>query len=369
MKVSVNEPIISKEARDNVTEALASGWLSSSGPFVSEFEEKFSGYLGVKYGVAVSNGTAALHVSLLSLGIGAGDEVIVPAFSMGACFLSVLHAGAKPIFVDCELETYNIDTDKIEEKITPKTKAIMAVHTYGHACDMDRINAIARKHNLKVIEDSAEAHGGTYKGKKCGTLGDIGCFSFYANKIITTGEGGMIVTNDKSLAEAARKFKDLCHSDKKRFVHEKVGYNYRLTNLQAAVGLGELTHIEEYLEKKNAMAKRYGEGLKNISGIKIPVTKSGITNVFWVYAILIDEKKFGMSRDALRKALQERGIGTRDFFYPPEEQPVLKDIVGKEKFPNASVAGSNGLYLPSGLAITDKQIDYIIGVIKKIAGK
>ncbi len=369
MEVPVNEPVVSEEAKKNVMKALEAGWLSSSGPFVSEFEEKFANYLGMKYAVSVSNGTTALHVALLSLGIGAGDEVIVPAFSMGACFLSVLHTGAKPVFVDCELDTYNIDPAKIAEKICPKTRAIMVAHTYGHACDMDSIITIAKKHNLKVIEDSAEAHGGEYKGKKCGSLGDIGCFSFYANKIITTGEGGMIVTNDKSIADEVRKLKDLYHSEKKRFIHEKVGYNFRLTNLQAAVGLGELEHIEEYLKNKIAMARRYDEGLKGVSGVKIPTTETGIKNVFWVYGILIDEKSFGMNRDDLRKALEKKGVGTRDFFYPPEEQPVLKNIVGKEKFPNASYAGHNGLYLPSGLAITEKQIDYVVRCVKDLSKK
>ena len=367
MEVPVNEPVISEEAKRNVAEALATGWLSSAGPFVTRFEENFATFLGVKHAVAVSSGTAALHVALLALGIGAGDEVIVPAFSMGACFLSVLHAGAKPVFVDCEPETYNIDTNKIEEKITPKTKAIMAVHTYGHACDMDVIRTVAKKHKLFVIEDAAEAHGATYKGKKCGSLGDVGCFSFYANKIITTGEGGMIVTNNPSLAHEAAKLKDLYHSDKKRFIHEKVGYNYRLTNLQAAVGLGELEHIDEYLEKKVAMAKRYSEALKKIPGIKIPTTLAGIKNVFWVYAVLIDPKKFSVNRDTFKKLLQDEGIGTRDFFYPPEEQPVLKNIIGKETFPNAAYAGHTGLYLPSGLAITEAQIDYVIEKIKSIA--
>ncbi len=369
MEIPVGGPSISKEAKQNVAKALEGGWISSAGPFVEEFENKFAKYLGVKYAVAVSNGTAALHIALLSLGIGKGDEVIVPAFSMGACFLSVLHAGAKPVFVDCELETYNIDPSKISAKISTRTKAIMAVHTYGHACDIDAINAIAKKRKIAIIEDSAEAHGGSYKGRKCGTLGDIAAFSFYANKIITTGEGGMVVTNNPTLASEARKLKDLYHSDKKRFIHDKIGYNYRLTNLQAAVGLGELEHIEEYVQRKIEIANRYNNGLKNIPGIKIPVTKPEIKNVFWVYAILIDPEKFSTDRDTLKKLLKEKGVGTRDFFYSPEEQPVLSKIIGKAKFPNAKFIGKRGLYLPSGLAITNEEIDYVVQHIKKIAGK
>jgi len=370
MNVPVNEPVIAKESKKNVAAAMKDGWISSAGPFVSQFEEKFANYIDMKYGISVSNGTAALHIALLTAGIGQEDEVIVPAFSMGSCFMSVLQVGAKPVFVDCELETYNIDTSKISEKITSKTKAIMAVHTYGHACDMDEIMAIAKKHNLVVIEDAAEAHGGTYKGKKCGSIGDISCFSFYANKIITTGEGGMVLTNNDLWAKSARKLKDLCHSDAKRFIHDRIGYNYRLTNLQAAIGLGELGQIDKYLKHKSWMANYYNELLADIPGIKIPTTHPGVKNVFWVYAILLDPKKFGIDKNTLRQKLQEKGIGTRDFFYPPEEQPALRGIINNnEKFPNTKYASENGLYLPSGLAITKTQIKYVVTTILNIQSK
>lgn len=370
MKVPVNEPVISEDSKKNVAEALATGWLSSSGPFVKKFEEAFASFVGRRFGVAVSNGTAALHTAILSLGIGKGDEVIVPAFSMGACFLSVIYTGAKPVFVDCELETYNIDPGKIEEKITKKTKAIMAVHTYGHPCDMDPILAIAKKHNLRVIEDAAEAHGANYKNKKCGSFGSVSCFSFYANKIITTGEGGMLLTDDEEIANEAKKVRDLHHSNFKRFIHDKIGYNYRLTNIQAGIGLGELTHIDEYLARKEKLAKRYKEGLSNITGLCLPMTKPDVKNVYWMYGVLIDPKKFVMNRDSLRERLAKEGIDTRDFFYPPEEQPVLKNVIlESENFANAAYAGHNGLYLPSGLAITEDQIDYVIETVKKIAGK
>ncbi len=369
IKIPVNEPVVSEEAKKNVNEALASGWLSSSGPFVKRFEETFARFVGRRFGIAVSNGTAALHVALLSLKIGRGDEVIVPAFSMGACFLSVLHTGATPVFVDCEGETYNMDVRRIETKITPRTKAIMAVHTYGHPSEMDTILAIAKKHNLAVIEDAAEAHGATYKGKKSGSFGTVSCFSFYANKIITTGEGGMVLTDDENIAREAMKLRDLHHSDLKRFIHDGIGYNYRLTNIQAGIGLGELSHLDEYLARKERMAECYKEGLADIAGLRLPVTLPGVTNVYWMYAVLVEPKKFGMGRDVLRKALAKNGIETRDFFYPPEEQPVLKNIIGDEKFPNAARAGHHGLYLPSGLAITEAQIDYVIACIKKISGK
>ncbi len=354
--IPVNEPILSKDSKHNVIECLETGWVSSSGKFIKQFEQEFSGYLGMKYGAVVSSGTAALHVALLSLGIGPGDEVIVPAFTMAATWLAVLYVGAKPVFVDCELETYNIDPKLIEEKITKRTKAIIPVHIYGHPADMTSILKIARKHKLYVVEDAAEAHGAEYKGKKCGSFGYINCFSFYGNKIITTGEGGMLVTNDEALADKARKFRDLHHSTK-RFIHDGIGYNYRMTNLQAALGCGQLKHIEKYISKKAHMADLYAGLLKNIPGITTPTTKPYAKNVFWMYAILVDEKKFGLSRGELRAKLKGQGIDTRDFFYPPSSQPVLVKYLSKrDKFPQTEYIVQHGLYLPSGLAITDTQI-------------
>jgi perosamine synthetase len=363
--IPVNEPIISQAAKDNVNQALETGWLSSSGPAVKQFEQTFADYLDTRHAITVSSGTAALHVTLLGLGIGQGDEVIVPAFTMAASWMAIMYTGATPVFVDCELETYNIDIKQIASKITDKTKAIMAVHIYGHACEMDSINKIAKEHNLTVIEDAAEALAGEYKGKKCGTLGQVACFSFYANKIVTTGEGGMIVTNDDKLANQARKFKDLYHSDR-RFIHEQLGYNYRMTNLQAAVGLGELSELDNYLAKKQRMASLYDELLSDLPGIKTPITLPHITNTFWMYSILIKSDEFGLTRDELAAKLKEQKIGTRDFFYSPQDQPVLKDIVGSETFPNTKLISERGLYLPSGLALTEDQIHEVCQVIKNI---
>ncbi len=264
--IPVNQPVISKESKKYVNEALDSGWISSSGKFVDKFEVEFSKYIGVKYGVAVANGTAALHVALLAAGIGDGDEVIVPAFTMAATWMAVLYVGAVPIFVDCEPVTYNINPKLIEEKITKKTKAIIPVHIYGHSADMNPILEISQKYKLIVIEDAAEAHGGLYKSKKCGSLSDISCFSFYGNKIVTTGEGGMILTSNKRYADNARRYKDLCHSVKKRFIHDDIGYNYRMTNLQAALGLGELENIDKYLVQKKYMAEFITKDLKTSKG-------------------------------------------------------------------------------------------------------
>lgn len=367
MRIPVNQPLISKEAKKNVNQALSAGWLSSAGPFVKKFEDAFAKYLGVRYATAVCNGTAALHVALLALGIGADDEIIVPAFTMASTWLAAIYAGAKPVFVDCDLADYNIDVKKIEEKISKKTRAIMPVHLYGQACQMDEITALAKKYKLYVIEDAAEAHGAEYKEKKCGAFGDIGCFSFYANKIITAGEGGMIATDNAAIRQEAVRLRDLYHSEKTRFIHEKIGYNYRMTNLQAAVGCGELKNINRYLEKKQKMAGLYAAGLKNIPGIKTPFTHKYNKNVFWMYGIIVEKEKYGLDRDQLKTELKKQGIDTRDFFYAPAYQPILRRYVNRgERFPNSEYLSENGLYLPSGLAITNKQILSVIRAIKNI---
>lgn len=363
--IPVNEPVISQEAKNNVEQALNTGWLSSAGPYVKQFEVDFAKYIGVKHAITVNTGTAALHIALLAGGIGVGDEVIVPAFTMASTWLAVIYTGATPVFVDAEPTTYNIDPTLIETKITKRTKAILPVHIYGHPAEMDKIMRIAQKHHLLVIEDAAEAHGATYQGKVVGGIGDIGCFSFYANKLITTGEGGMVVTDNDDLAEEAKKFKDLYHSPKKRFIHEKVGYNYRMTNLQAALGVGELKHIDEYIKQKIHMAHRYSEGLGGIPWIITPQTLPGCTNVYWMYALRV-LPKFGISKDELRAKLLTKGIDTRDFFYSPTDQPILKEYLVKgETFPVTDELARTGFYPPSGLAITDKQIDQVVQAIKE----
>ena len=365
--IPVNEPLISQEAKDNVNEALNTGWISSAGKFVEEFEKGFAAYLGVKEGISVSNGTAALHVALRVAGVTTGDEVIVPAFTMAATWLAVIYCGAKPVFVDCTPDTYNLNPDLIEEKITSKTKVIVPVHIYGHPVDMDSILEIAKKHDLIVIEDAAEAHGAEYKGKKCGSLGDLACFSFYGNKILTTGEGGMVVTNNVEMAYKARKLKDLYHSDKKRFIHEQVGYNYRLTNLQAAVGCGELKHIEEYVAKKQWMAKKYNELLKDVPGLILPTVKDYAKCVYWMFAVQLSIFNLQFTKEQFRARLKEQGVDTRDFFYAPTDQPVLKPYLKTgERFPVTELIASRGLYLPSGLAITEEQIKSVAEAVKGI---
>ena len=365
--IPVNVPVVSKEAIAYAKECLETGWLSSAGPYVPKFEQAFAEYLGLKHGVAVSSGTAALHCSLLALGIKKGDEVIVPAFTMMATIFAVMYTGAKPIFVDCDLDNFNIDPEKIEEKISSKTKAIIPVHIFGHACEMDTITAIANKHNLKIIEDAAQAHGGRYKGNLCGSMGDLSCFSFYANKIIAAGEGGLVVTNDDVLAKRLRRFRDLCHSEEKRFIHDDIGYNFRITNVQAAIGLGELQNIDTYIQQKIEMANLYNQELKKYPGIRLPITKPLINNVFWMYGILIDKDYFGIDKDQFRTKLRERGVDTRDFFYPPQMQPVLSHLIDSNAtFPNATYVTENGCYLPSGLALSKEEIKRVCQIIGEL---
>ena len=368
--IPVNAPVITQESKDLVAKALVEGWISSAGPYVDTFEKEFAKYLGVKHAISVNTGTAALHIALLSAGIGVGDEVIVPAFTMAASWMAVMHTGAKPIFVDVDPEIFTMNPDLIEAAISPKTKAIMPVHIYGHPADMDPILAIAKKHKLIIIEDAAEAHGATYKGKLTGSIGDINAFSFYANKIITTGEGGMVTTDNDEMADIARRMKDLAHSKAKRFVHDALGYNYRLTSMQAALGSGQLLHIDEFLNTKRHMAELYGKGLGGVPGLTLPVTRDWATHVYWMYAILVDEQKFGMSKDEFRAKLLEKGVDTRDFFYAPNTQPALTDKgLGGGDFPVTEKIEREGCYLPSGLAITDTQIKTVCEIIKTICQK
>jgi len=362
----VCEPFLNGNESKYVNECLKTNWISSSGEYIEKFEKKFAEFCNVKYGVGCCNGTVALHLAIEALGIGFGDEVIVPSFSMIASSNAVIYSGAKPVFVDSELKTWNMNPSKIEEKITSKTKAIMVMHTYGHPCDMDPIIKIARKHNLYIIEDAAEAHGAMYKGKIIGSLGDVACFSFYSNKIITTGEGGMIVTNNEKVAEKMRSKRSHCFS-KVRFIHDDLGYNYRITNIQAALGLAQLEKINDYIEARIRNAKTYNSFLKDVDGITLPPESKDVKNVFWMYGILIDKDKFGMSAKELMDALKENGIETRAFFYPLNKQPFYiknekNDIRYpdfKDDCPNAEFLWNNGLYLPSSSNLTKEDIEHI----------
>jgi len=367
-RIPIAEPCISEREEKLVLECIKSGWISSRGNFVKEFEERFSSYIGTKYGIAVSSGTAALHLAIVALDIKQGDEVIVPAFTSIASANAIRYTGAKPVLVDSDIHTWNIDPNKIEEKITNRTKAIMVVHIYGHPADMDPIIKIAKKYNLYVIEDAAEAHGAEYKGRKVGGIGDIGCFSFYANKIITTGEGGMVLTNDDQIAEKIDRLRDQGFNLKLRkwLIHDFIGYNYRLTNLQAAIGLAQLERIEEFVRKHRENAYYYNHLLKEIPGITLPPEAPWAKNVYWMYTILINEEVLGITRDELMKRLEEYGIDTRAAFLPIHLQPPYRDIYKYENYPVAEMLGRKGVNLPSGNTTNKEDIEYIVSALKEI---
>lgn len=366
MFVPVNEPIVSDKAKEYVNDALNTGWISSAGTYIDKFETAFADYLGVKHATTVSNGTTALHLALEAVGVSEGDEVIIPNLTIISCAAAVIYLGARPVFVDVEENTGNIDPSLIEAAITPKSKAIMVVDLYGHPADFDAIRNIANKHNLPIIEDAAEAHGAEYKGKKAGSLGDIATFSFYANKILTTGEGGMVVTNNDEWIETIKQKKNLCHSPGKRFWHEEIGYNYRLTNLQAALGFGHLEEIDRFIAKKLEMVKKYTEGLKKLSALKLPSQEEYAKSVYWMYNIeLTNEAPF--DRETFCAKLKAKGVDTRTYFYPMHEQPVLSKFVQPgTSYPVSKHLSEVGLYLPSGLAITDEQIAHIIKTVKEV---
>jgi perosamine synthetase len=361
--IPVSQPLFNGNELEYVTKCIKTGWVSSLGRYVEEFEKEFSRYCGARYGISCSSGTAALHLALASIGIGKSDEVIIPSFTMISTANAVAYQGAKPVLVDSKKNTFNIDPEKIEEKITPRTKAIIAVHIYGHPADMDKILKIARKHRLYVIEDAAEAHGAEYKGRKVGGIGDVGCFSFYGNKIITTGEGGMAVTNSRKIKEKADYLRDLAFSKDRHFWHCHLGFNYRMSNLQAAVGLAQLERIKELIRIKRHNAKIYNKLLKDIRGITLPKEESYAKNVYWMYAILVQDE-FGVSRDKLRKILAQKGIETRVFFIPIHLQPIYSKIC-KGEFPVAEESCRKGLYLPSGLNLKKNEIKFIAESIKK----
>ena len=367
MNIPVCEPILWGNEKKYVKKCMDTNWISSKGEFIEKFESTFAKKVGAKYGVGVLNGTVALHLALAALDIGPGDEVIIPTFTMIATPNSVRYTGAKPVLVDSELKTWNIDASKIEEKITKRTKAIMPVHTYGHPCDMDAIMKIAKKYGLYVIEDAAEAHGAIYKGRKIGSIGDAACFSFYANKIITTGEGGMVTTNDRKLADKMQLLKNHAFSHERHFWHKLLGFNYRMTNIQAAIGLAQTENFEKLSNKRVENAMLYNSLLKEIEEITLPPSTKGIKNVYWMYGILLKNWS-NVTRDTIRYELAGRGIETRTFFIPIHHQPVYKGWF-KGDYPNSEYLCTNGLYLPSSTSLTEKQIRYVAGTIKEIFSK
>lgn len=366
--IPVSQPFLGKEETENVLSALANQAISGLyGEYIDRFEKGFSSYSGCSHGVATNSGTTALHLALAALGIGAGDEVLVSSFTNMATFFAVLYQGATPVPVDIEPDTWNINPALIEAKITDSTRAILVVHIYGHPVDMAPVLEVARRHKLYVIEDCAEAHGALYRGQKAGSLGDIGCFSFYANKIITTGEGGMLTMNDAELAAKARSLRSLAFGSKSKFMHEDIGFSYRLTNLQAAIGCAQLNRIEGIIEKKRNIARYYQENLRGISGLQLPVEKDYARNVYWMYHVVL-HPDFGSPREAVMARLKDYGIETREAFIPYNRQQIFtrRGWVGADECPAANYVAENGFYLPSGPLLNEEQLAYIVGRITDI---
>jgi perosamine synthetase len=365
--IPVSEPLIGDNVLPLVRECVESGWISSSGRFITEFEERWAAYCGCREGVAVSSGTTALQVATAALKLEPGSEVIVPSFTIISCVIAILEAGYVPVLAECEADTWCLNVTDAEARITPRTRAIMPVHMFGHPVDMRRLMELARTHDLRVVEDAAEAHGAEVEGRRVGGIGDMGCFSFYANKIVTTGEGGMVVTNDSALADRARSLRNLAFRADRRFYHTEIGHNYRLTNLQAAIGVAQVDRIDRHIVHKRWMAAAYQERLSDIPAIALPVQREWARNVYWMYGVVLnDDVPFGAAEFARR--LREHGVDSRPFFLGMHEQPVFqsKGLFLNERYPITERLTRRGLYLPSGLTLTEQQIDQVAGAVRKV---
>lgn len=371
--IPVNEPIFLGNEKKYLNECIESGWVSSEGRFVTMFEKQFGDFLGLMPGISVCNGTAALETALYALGVGKNDEVIMPSFTIISCALAALRLGAKPVLVDIDPETWCMDVEQIESKVTSKSKVIMPVHIYGHPVDMDPVLRVANKFNLKVLEDAAEAHGAEYNSQqnerwiKCGGMGHASIFSFYANKIITSGEGGMVLSREAKVLKRASDYRNLCFKKERRFYHTQLGYNYRMTNLQAAVGLAQLERIEKLLAIKNEFGNDYQQRLDVIPGIRFQARKPWAKPVYWMYCVELDPKT-GLTAQKVMNRLGNMKIGTRPFFIGLHAQPALKDLglFHSEHYPNTDHAHRYGFYLPSGMTLNKKKIDRVCDALSSI---
>jgi perosamine synthetase len=361
--IPIYEPSIGKEELKNVQEAVKSGWISSKGDFIEEFEEGFSKIIGPKYGISTSNGTTALHLALSALGISKGDSVIVPDFTFISPVNAILYNGANPVLIDSSPSYWNIDPNKIEEAIDKRTRAILVVHIYGHPADMGKIMKIANEYDLRVIEDCAESHGALYKDRMTGTFGDISCFSFYGNKIITTGEGGMCLTSSQELSDRLRVLRDHGMRPENKYWHEVIGYNYRMTNMQAAVGVAQLKKFHKILELKRKNGKLFAKLLSGIEGITVQPEMEWAKSVYWLNSILIDKKEGKPSRDEVSKKLSNSGIDNRKFFYPAHLMPPYKSYGVGNKLHTSKMLSEAGLNLPSSPNLSEEEICYITDII------
>jgi perosamine synthetase len=374
--IPVNEPLLGQRELEYVTECIRTGWISSAGRFIEEFEAQWTAYCGMKYGIAVSNGTTALQVAVRCLDLKPGDEVILPTFTIISCALAIVECGAVPVLVDSDPRTWCMDVSQVAAKITGRTRAIMPVHIYGHPVDMDPLRDLAEKYDLVIIEDAAEVHGAEYLSgrdganptwRRCGGLGHISTFSFYANKLITTGEGGMVLTSDPRYAERARSLRNLCFRPERRFYHTELGYNYRLTNVQAALGLAQLERMEQIIARKRWMGQAYTERLRDIAGLQLPVEEPWARQVYWMYGLVLDEVT-GMDAAEFARRLKGEGVETRPFFLGMHEQPVFlaRGLFRGERYPIAERIARQGLYLPSGLALTEVQLDAACAAVRAV---
>lgn len=366
--IPVNKPLLDGNEKRYLAECIDTGWISSEGPFVRRFEEAMAARVGRRHAIAVANGSMALDAALAALQLEPGDEVLLPTFTIISCAAAIVRAGAVPVLVDADPLTWNMDTGSLESRITSRTKAIMVVHIYGLPVDMGPVLDLAHRHGLKIVEDAAEMHGQAFERRACGSFGDFSTFSFYPNKHVTTGEGGMILTDSDELAERCRSLRNLCFQPGRRFVHEELGWNLRMTNLQAAVGLAQVERLDEFVLRKRRMGALYTELLRDIPRLQLPLERTVYAqNIYWVYGIVLGDE-VSMDASEMMRMLADRGVGSRPFFWPMHEQPALlkRGLFRGQRFPVAERIARRGFYLPSGLALTELQITEVATVVREL---
>lgn len=359
--IPVCEPMLDGNEIKYVNEALSDGWISSAGKFVSDFEQSFASYSGSKFGIATTNGTTALHLALVSLGIGEGDEVIIPSFTMVASAFAVAYTGATPVFCDVDRQTWNMTIENVQPLINSKTKAIMPVHIFGTPCFLDEISELCKEFELLLVQDSAEAHGAQINGESISSFGDASCYSFFSNKNLTTGEGGMVLTNNEDTASKLRYFKNLCFdiNGNRNYIHNDIGFNYRMSNLHAAIGLAQVEKADFYFKRRNGNAQMYRELLQDLDGIVFQKIHSHLESAHWMNAIVLS-KSLGKSRDSLSEFLKENGIETRNLFQGMHRQPSLEKFrTPGYAYPNSDWLSDSGLYLPSSSNLTSETIEFV----------
>jgi perosamine synthetase len=364
--IPVNEPLLTEQDYTAVMDAMRSGWISGAGASIDAFEARWATFCGRKQGIALANGTVALQVAVALLDLQPGDEVIMPTFTIISCALPVVLAGAVPVLVDCDPRTWTMDVNQVEARITPRTRALMPVHIYGHPVDMDPLLELAARYDLQVVEDAAEAHGAEYRGRRIGSFGTSSCFSFYANKLLTTGEGGMLMVDDDQLAERARRMRNLGFQPGRRFLHAELGINFRLTNMQAALGLAQVDRMDEIVARKRRMGQAYTGRLSEVAGLELQVQQPWARSVYWMFGIVLSEQT-GLDAEQFAARLKTRGVETRPFFLGMHEQPVLREqgLFAGESYPVAERIARQGLYLPSGLGLVDAQIDQVCQAVRE----